>query len=109
MLRPSRALGSIDFRSEEHTSELQSPMYLVCRLLLETTKRCMITNPTVGVTFLSVTPHRNPRRRSTRRTARLLFTATAGSFASGPAFFFFLIIPAPPKSTPFPPPPPLRS
>src|SRR5437762_4272334 len=24
-----------DFRSEEHTSELQSPMYLVCRLLLE--------------------------------------------------------------------------
>ena len=22
-------------RSEEHTSELQSPMYLVCRLLLE--------------------------------------------------------------------------
>src|SRR5437764_8442278 len=25
-------------RSEEHTSELQSPMYLVCRLLLEDTK-----------------------------------------------------------------------
>src|SRR5437879_7136084 len=24
-----------NFRSEEHTSELQSPMYLVCRLLLE--------------------------------------------------------------------------
>src|SRR5437879_5864291 len=24
-------------RSEEHTSELQSPMYLVCRLLLEST------------------------------------------------------------------------
>jgi len=24
-------------RSEEHTSELQSPMYLVCRLLLENT------------------------------------------------------------------------
>src|SRR5437879_9517151 len=24
-----------DQRSEEHTSELQSPMYLVCRLLLE--------------------------------------------------------------------------
>src|SRR5437764_12384042 len=26
------------FRSEEHTSELQSPMYLVCRLLLEQKK-----------------------------------------------------------------------
>src|SRR5436189_5931173 len=27
--------GSVSARSEEHTSELQSPMYLVCRLLLE--------------------------------------------------------------------------
>src|SRR5437764_11504144 len=26
-------------RSEEHTSELQSPMYIVCRLLLEKKKR----------------------------------------------------------------------
>src|ERR1017187_10776915 len=29
-------------RSEEHTSELQSPMYLVCRLLLEKKKRAEI-------------------------------------------------------------------
>src|SRR5437879_9915346 len=29
---------SYDSRSEEHTSELQSPMYLVCRLLLEKKK-----------------------------------------------------------------------
>src|SRR5437764_12027721 len=28
-------LRALRFRSEEHTSELQSPMYLVCRLLLE--------------------------------------------------------------------------
>src|SRR5437762_4323302 len=27
--------GPIQDRSEEHTSELQSPMYLVCRLLLD--------------------------------------------------------------------------
>src|SRR5437762_9522385 len=27
------------WRSEEHTSELQSPMYLVCRLLLEKKKK----------------------------------------------------------------------
>src|SRR5258708_10390804 len=27
--------GAMDFRSEEHTSELQSPDHLVCRLLLE--------------------------------------------------------------------------
>src|SRR5437762_6715543 len=32
-----RAVG--DPRSEEHTSELQSPMYLVCRLLLEKKKK----------------------------------------------------------------------
>src|SRR5437763_7227670 len=31
-----RAVGA---RSEEHTSELQSPMYLVCRLLLEKKKK----------------------------------------------------------------------
>src|SRR5437764_9477164 len=29
----------INVRSEEHTSELQSPMYLVCRLLLEKKKK----------------------------------------------------------------------
>src|SRR5437763_16284695 len=34
-------LSSLDphSRSEEHTSELQSPMYLVCRLLLEKKKQ----------------------------------------------------------------------
>src|SRR5437762_11032415 len=30
--------GGTQCRSEEHTSELQSPMYLVCRLLLEKKK-----------------------------------------------------------------------
>src|SRR5437764_12284039 len=29
-------------RSEEHTSELQSPMYLVCRLLLEKKKKKLV-------------------------------------------------------------------
>src|SRR5436189_1366823 len=39
--RASRAgsrAGNRQLRSEEHTSELQSPMYLVCRLLLEKKK-----------------------------------------------------------------------
>src|SRR5437764_2187125 len=35
----ARAMA-VESRSEEHTSELQSPMYLVCRLLLEK-KKCM--------------------------------------------------------------------
>src|SRR5437879_12108231 len=33
-------------RSEEHTSELQSPMYLVCRLLLEKKKKKKNCNKT---------------------------------------------------------------
>src|SRR5437763_9993591 len=47
--RPTRYVGSGPSRSEEHTSELQSPMYLVCRLLLEkknsssTKRRCRRT------------------------------------------------------------------
>src|SRR5437762_3982550 len=31
--------AGVELRSEEHTSELQSPMYLVCRLLLEKKKK----------------------------------------------------------------------
>src|SRR5438876_7812818 len=34
----ARRLDLDDFRSEEHTSELQSPVHLVCRLLLEKTR-----------------------------------------------------------------------
>src|SRR5690348_17444479 len=32
-------IGFLDRRSEEHTSELQSPVHLVCRLLLEKKKK----------------------------------------------------------------------
>src|SRR5258707_7337896 len=35
---------SMFHRSEEHTSELQSRQYLVCRLLLEKTKRLTISH-----------------------------------------------------------------
>src|SRR5437763_13045144 len=37
--RPARAGRNRPGRSEEHTSGLQSPMYLVCRLLLENKKK----------------------------------------------------------------------
>src|SRR5258708_19705215 len=36
-------LGKVDERSEEHTSELQSPDHLVCRLLLEKKKTNLTT------------------------------------------------------------------
>src|SRR5258708_20556976 len=49
-----RSSAARDERSEEHTSELQSPDHLVCRLLLEkkkiphppTTTRTLTTDPT---------------------------------------------------------------
>src|SRR3712207_7322652 len=42
LLRP----GASDRRSEEHTSELQSRQYLVCRLLLEKKKKTQIKTKT---------------------------------------------------------------
>src|SRR5437764_10828411 len=50
-----RGLGS--GRSEEHTSELQSPMYLVCRLLLEKKKKKNTKNKKEQNTYAS-----NPER-----------------------------------------------
>src|SRR5258708_18162163 len=39
------AANFIDNRSEEHTSELQSPDHLVCRLLLEKKKNSITASP----------------------------------------------------------------
>src|SRR5215217_8944040 len=50
--RPHRgaldALAGRDLRSEEHTSELQSRQYLVCRLLLAKTKTSLRINYVEG-------------------------------------------------------------
>src|SRR5258708_19478309 len=47
-----RALGAVVLaaRSEEHTSELQSPDHLVCRLLLEKKKNIIHTFPRTQLT-----------------------------------------------------------
>src|SRR3712207_7740983 len=39
----STAFSDVEHRSEEHTSELQSRQYLVCRLLLEKKKKATST------------------------------------------------------------------
>src|SRR3712207_7549118 len=44
-----RSASSTQKRSEEHTSELQSRQYLVCRLLLEKKKLCIIKKHTIDV------------------------------------------------------------
>src|SRR5258707_3329084 len=46
-IRASGTPGQLQTRSEEHTSELQSRQYLVCRLLLETRK--LLTHTTMPV------------------------------------------------------------
>src|SRR2546425_7607956 len=45
---PARDPGGLQDRSEEHTSELQSLAYLVCRLLLEKKKKNTKSNTSSG-------------------------------------------------------------
>src|ERR1017187_2167284 len=88
-------------RSEEHTSELQSPMYLGCRLLLD--KKTGITG--------------RPASRPSRATLQLAGSAARIPFGSTVwyaggtgnirtwttcATFFFLMFRTPPGSTPCP-------
>src|SRR2546426_3515197 len=44
-------------RSEEHTSELQSPCNLVCRLLLEKKKKFLITSDNQCISYTCPTEH----------------------------------------------------
>src|SRR2546426_813144 len=86
-------------RSEEHTSELQSPCNLVCRLLLEKKKR---KNPVQN----TCTRPGNPQRTccSLYSTARSLICRSLASCSAvlHLFFFFFLMIRRPPRSTLFP-------
>src|SRR5262250_3367039 len=76
------------YRSEEHTSELQSPMYLVCRLLLEK-KKNMRLERVVFTNFGYV-------------RLKLLSIFFVSNLASKFLCFFFLMIRRPPRSTLFP-------
>src|SRR5882757_4961291 len=82
--RPSRTRPPASGRSEEHTSELQSRQYLVCRLLLEKNKN----QPTTAVVAA------NP---GVKLDALRPFKV----YNSFP-LFFFLMIRRPPTSTLFP-------
>src|ERR1022692_1770163 len=90
-------------RSEEHTSELQSPCNLVCRLLLEKKKN------------KNKNKHLAPQTTSTRQTLAASAARPPLPLArvEGPPdavlrtyvivfFFFFLMIRRPPRSTLFP-------
>ena len=46
----AQAILELQVRSEEHTSELQSPDHLVCRLLLEKKKKIIISKAIINIT-----------------------------------------------------------
>src|SRR2546425_8493033 len=50
---PNVLIGSSNDRSEEHTSELQSLAYLVCRLLLEKKKNAEIVHALIEVAVVA--------------------------------------------------------
>src|SRR2546422_5263447 len=63
LLSDCRTTRSTCYRSEEHTSELQSRLHLVCRLLLEKkTLRCCFASPSRSAASSAGPPRR--RRRS---------------------------------------------
>src|SRR6202521_929897 len=91
-------------RSEEHTSELQSPQNLVCRLLLEKNKR----EPTKPADFVSAASRFTRGHEACTHSleiSRVLISTHVSPpwIASSLApFFFFLMIRRPPRSTLFP-------
>src|SRR6266581_2458550 len=78
-------------RSEEHTSELQSPVHLVCRLLLEKNKN--------SITFAC---RSDSLRRCSALRGSAVSTERRSAACSIPVVFFFLMIRRPPRSTLFP-------
>src|SRR5260363_316015 len=94
----SRAIqnGFLSLRSEEHTSELQSPDHLVCRLLLEKKKTFALgTNIRILIDCLDIG--------FKMYVVFLGFMYHAFRFhRDGLQFFFFLMIRRPPRSTLFP-------
>src|ERR1039457_5768627 len=81
---------SVD-RSEEHTSELQSPCNLVCRLLLEKNDEQMVARLLLGVDHALAPRHRaiERRRRTQPRTdGRTLAWGPHASSRSTVPFFF---------------------
>src|ERR1039457_2948259 len=91
-------------RSEEHTSELQSPCNLVCRLLLEKKKKKTIvrakylrlsTTCPQSVCYIALLTH------SAQHSAVSACTLCCALFFIF-FFFFFLMIRRPPRSTLFP-------
>src|ERR1039457_3774621 len=104
-LLPEKRGGEVS-RSEEHTSELQSPCNLVCRLLLEKNKRCSgswCSSPRGSRCDCAGARRTLPSARSGSAHRRRGCSRTTSS-----RLFFVLMIRGPPRSSLFPSPPPSR-
>src|SRR2546430_7590705 len=73
------------WRSEEHTSELQSQSNLVCRLLLEKKKKT-VTHPPPR------SNHTHPQSAYSCLTGRPLFSSIISFLNSAPLFFTDLVL-----------------
>src|SRR6202011_4768751 len=88
-------------RSEEHTSELQSPMYLVCRLLLEKKHKSNKNTLTRGSDYTNISTNKCCVRLC-RHQDNLMEPVVLECPVVPFFFFFFLMIRRPPRSTLFP-------
>src|ERR1022692_3785664 len=98
----SSAISTRGWRSEEHTSELQSPCNLVCRLLLEKKYN------NVGNRLFSTDPNGHTPTTISDALNRLSQTAAPDCGVLQLCFFFFFLNNRPtPKISPLPPHAPL--
>src|ERR1022692_3956450 len=90
-------------RSEEHTSELQSPCNLVCRLLLQKKKTESLARQIVPSLPGGVGTRSGARTPPPPGTSnRPAHADPLGAVGDGLSLFFFLMIRRPPRSTLFP-------
>src|SRR4029077_11830525 len=102
----ARTLARCSARSEEHTSELQSHLNLVCRLLLEKKKYtyCRRRVTCGGDLIEKIETDTVSVSMSWRRMSRCSLVPAA--LIRLGAFFFFFKLRRPPKTPPLPHPPP---
>src|SRR6516162_6722639 len=87
-------------RSEEHTSELQSPCNLVCRLLLEKKKKKKIRH--LLYKNKKNSEIKKNRERPPHFVKVIAYVPLNDRYLFSFVFFFFLMIRRPPRSTLFP-------
>src|SRR5476651_570068 len=90
----SKSIRPSTVRSEEHTSELQSRQYLVCRLLLEKKKT---SNASAQASWESMKAEVDSNKKQQLQIAIVQLNLAGINSA-----FFFLMIRGPPRSTLFP-------